>query len=245
MQDVGWFQHPSSYNRKVPRVLIGVYKCFTNWICQVRPYKSSYLHHGPYKSSWYWKRTWVVIKACLFSKSATLDGSTHLMNFEIVQTQAEMMSEAGDAFLRVHLDHVQPKLRSQDYAITSRSAIWLQNSSCARTWANSKDAEKMFAPRPLAKDNACQEWVLKDKLDKHNAWCVACEIQLFFFVCVFLTVATALTKSNTCPYKSLYGPYLALVQVPGNHEPALSLARAVFRRKCWWWRSPLNGRHQR
>ena len=25
-----------------------------------------------------------------------------------------------------------------------------------------------------------------------------------------------LTKSNIGPYKSLYGPYLALVQVPGN-----------------------------
>ena len=29
----------------------------TNWICQIRPYKSLYLHHGPYKSSSYWKRT--------------------------------------------------------------------------------------------------------------------------------------------------------------------------------------------
>ena len=58
-----------------------------------------------------------------------------------------MMSEADDAFLHVHLDHVQPKLRSQDYAITSRSAIWLQNLNCARTQANSKDAEKI----PLAK----------------------------------------------------------------------------------------------
>ena len=31
----------------------GPYRCLqlTNWICQVRPYKSLFLHHGPYKSS--------------------------------------------------------------------------------------------------------------------------------------------------------------------------------------------------
>ena len=62
-----------------------------------------------------------------------------------------MMSEADDAFLHVHLDHVQPKSRLQDCAITSGSAIWLQNLKWARTWTNSKDAEKMFVPRPLAK----------------------------------------------------------------------------------------------
>ena len=62
-----------------------------------------------------------------------------------------MMSEADDAFLHVRLDHMQPKSRSQDYLITSGSAIWLQNSNCARTLANSKDADKMFVPRPLAK----------------------------------------------------------------------------------------------
>ena len=67
------------------------------------------------------------------------------------------------------------------------------------------------------KDSAYQEWILKDKLDKHYAWCVACEIRLIF--CVFLTVVMVLTKSNIGPFKSLYGPYLALVQlhVPGNH----------------------------
>ena len=37
----------------------------------------------------------------------------------------------------------------------------------------------------------------------------------------FLTVVMILTKSNIGPFKSLYGPYLALVQlqVPGNHVP--------------------------
>ena len=42
---------------------------------------------------------------------------------------------------------------------------------------------------------------------------------------VFLTVVMVLTKSYTGPYKILYwslqvlkGPYLALVQVPGNQE---------------------------
>ena len=34
-----------------------------------------------------------------------------------------------------------------------------------------------------------------------------------------------LTKSNIGPYKSLQGPYLALVQVPGNHE--------LY--ECWGW----------
>ena len=70
---------------------------------------------------------------------------TEFRNWALV----EMMSEADDAFLHVHLDHVQPK--SQDYAITSGSVIWLQTLNSARTPANGKDAEKMFVPRPLAK----------------------------------------------------------------------------------------------
>ena len=61
-------------------------------------------------------------KTTYFSKSATLDGSTHLLNFKIVQTEVEMMSEADSAFLFVHLDHVQPKSRSRDYVMTSGSA---------------------------------------------------------------------------------------------------------------------------
>ena len=58
-----------------------------------------------------------------FFESATQDGSTHLLNFDIGRVQA--MSEKGDAFLHVHLDHMQPKSRSRDYAMTrsSRSAI--------------------------------------------------------------------------------------------------------------------------
>ena len=72
------------------------------------------------------------IKASNFSKSATLDGTTHLLNFEIVRTEVEVMSEVDSAFLHVHLDHVQLKSQSQDYVITSRSAIWLQNSNCAK-----------------------------------------------------------------------------------------------------------------
>ena len=51
------------------------------------------------------------------------------------------------------------------------------------------------------KDSAYQEWVLKDKLDKHYARCVVCEIQPIFFM--FLTVAMVLTKSNIDPYNSL------------------------------------------
>ena len=51
------------------------------------------------------------------------------------------------------------------------------------------------------KDSAYQEWVLKDKLDKHHAQCAACEIRLI--LCVFLTAAVVLTKSNIGPCKSL------------------------------------------
>ena len=42
------------------------------------------------------------------------------------ETMSETMSKADNAFLHVHLDHMQPKSRSQDYAIISGSAIWLQ-----------------------------------------------------------------------------------------------------------------------
>ena len=72
------------------------------------------------------------IKASHFSSSVTPDGSTHLLNFEIVWTWAEMMSEADDAFLCVRLDHMQPKSWLQDYAITSGAAIWLQNLNCCK-----------------------------------------------------------------------------------------------------------------
>ena len=54
-----------------------------------------------------------------------------------------MMSEADSAFLHVHLDHMQLKSRSQDYVITSRSAIWLQNLNCARTGANTVSAKML------------------------------------------------------------------------------------------------------
>ena len=124
-----------------------------------------------------------------------------LLNFEIIRTQAEMMSEADDAFLHVHLDHMQVKSLSQDYTRTSGTAIWLQNSNCVRTWANSKDIEKCSFQYRWLKDSTYQEWVLKDKQDKRYAQCVACKIRLIF--CVFRTVAMVLTKSNTGSYKSL------------------------------------------
>ena len=103
-----------------------------------------------------------------------------LLNFEIIRTQAEMMSEADDAFLHVHLDHMQVKSLSQDYTITSGTAIWLQNSNCVRTWANSKDIEKCSFQYRWLKDSTYQEWVLKDELDKRYARCAACEIWLIF-----------------------------------------------------------------
>ena len=57
----------------------------------------------------------------------TLDGSTHLLNFKIVQTEVEMMSEADSAFLFVHLDHVQPKSRLRDDFRVSHFGCKVQN----------------------------------------------------------------------------------------------------------------------
>ena len=57
-----------------------------------------------------------------FSESATLNGSTHLLNFKIVLTWVKTTSKAGSGFLHVHLGHMQPKSWLQDYVITSRSA---------------------------------------------------------------------------------------------------------------------------
>ena len=51
---------------------------------------------------------WVVIKASHFSKSVTLDGSTHLLNLKIVHV--EMISDADSAFLHVHLESHAAKI---------------------------------------------------------------------------------------------------------------------------------------
>ena len=59
--------------------------------------------------------------------------------------------------------------------------------------------KSLFQGRWL-KDIPYQEWVLKDKLDKCYAQCMACDIQLLL---VFLTVVMVLTKSNTGPDKIL------------------------------------------
>ena len=126
-----------------------------------------------------------------------------------------MMSEADDAFLHVHLlnlDHVQPKSRSQDYVITSRSAIWLQNLNCARTWANSKDAKKMSVPRVLAKGHCMPEVGSKRKAGQ--TLCSMCGMQHSgHFLCCLL-----LQWSLQVLMRSLFGSNLALIQVPGNHD---------------------------
>ena len=93
------------------------------------------------------------------------------------------MSEADNAFLHVHLDHVQPKSQLQDCVITSRSAIWLQTLTVQEPELTAKMLRKCLFEDHWLKDIAYQEWVLKDKLDKHYTRCVACEIQLIF-VCV-------------------------------------------------------------
>ena len=80
-----------------------------------------------------------------------------------------MMSEADDAFLHVRLEHVQPKSRSQDYAITSWSAIWLQIRTVQEPELTAKMLRKCSFQDRWLKDSAYQEWVLKDQLDKHYA----------------------------------------------------------------------------
>ena len=76
------------------------------------------------------------------------------------------MSEADDAFLHVHLDHVQPKSQLQDYMITCRSAIWLQIQTVQEPELTAK-MRKFSLQDHWLKDSAYQEWVLKDKLDNH------------------------------------------------------------------------------
>ena len=122
------------------------------------------------------------------------------------------MSDADDAFLHVHLDHVQLKSQSQDYAITSGSAIWFcKIRTVQKPELTVKMPRKCSSQDCWLKDSAYQEWVLK--VDK----CLMCGVQNSAHFCVYLTVVMVLTKSNIGPYKSLQGPYLALVQVPGNH----------------------------
>ena len=60
-----------------------------------------------------------------------------------------------------------------------------------------KIQQKMFVQDCWLKDHAYREWVLKDELDKHYAWCVASKIQLIFLCPLLLP--------NFGPYKSLYG----------------------------------------
>ena len=80
-----------------------------------------------------------------------------------------MMSKADNAFFHVHLDHMQPKSWSQDYAINSGSAIWLQNLTVQEPELKAKMPKKCLFQDLWLKDIAYQEWVLKDKLDKHYA----------------------------------------------------------------------------
>ena len=125
----------------------------------------------------------------------------HLDHVQLKSKSQDYMIDVWSR-LQVHLDNVQPKSQSQDYMITSGSAIWLQNSNWARTWANSKDAKKLFQDRWL-KDIAYKEWVLKDKLDKHYAWSMACKIQLIFCSLLLWWSLQNLILALTSPYKVL------------------------------------------
>ena len=90
------------------------------------------------------------------------------------------MSEADDAYLHVSLDHVQLKSQSQDYMVISGSAIWLQNLNCAEI------PRKCLSQDRRLKDSAYQDLVLNDKLDRHYARYMACEIQLIFLCSLLL-----------------------------------------------------------
>ena len=89
-----------------------------------------------------------------------------------------MVSEADGVFFHVHLDHMQLKLRSQDYAMTSGSAFGYKIQTVQEPELTAKMLRKCLFQYRRLKDIAYQEWVLKDKLDKHYAQCMACEIWL-------------------------------------------------------------------
>ena len=116
------------------------------------------------------------------------------------------MSEAENAFLHVHLylcswNHghkIMRKFLGQPFGCK----IW----TVQEPELTEKMLRKSLFQDCWLKDIVYQEWVLKDKLDKHYAWCVACEIQLIF--CVPYCVSDGpmgLTKSNIGHYKSLFG----------------------------------------
>ena len=67
-----------------------------------------------------------------------------------------MMSEADSAFLHVHLDHVQLKSWSQDYTITSGSAIWFQTQTGQKHDLTPKMPRKCLFKDGWLKDSAYQ-----------------------------------------------------------------------------------------
>ena len=97
-------------------------------------------------------------KSLSFFQGTTLDRSTHLLNFEIIRTFVEMMCEADDAFLHVHLDHMQLKLRSQDYAMTSGSAFGYKIQTVQEPELTAKVPRKCSFQDCWLKDSAYQEW---------------------------------------------------------------------------------------
>ena len=69
------------------------------------------------------------------------------------------------------IDHMQSKSRSQDYTMTSRSAILLVKFKIKlqELELTLKMLGKCLFQDCWLKDIAHREWVLKDKLDKHCA----------------------------------------------------------------------------
>ena len=68
------------------------------------------------------------------------------------------------------------------------------------------------------KDSVYQEWDLKDKLDKHYARCVACEIWLIF-MCSLLLQWSLQNLILVLLTKSLSGPYGLFGSSPSPWEP--------------------------
>ena len=67
-----------------------------------------------------------------------------------------------------------------------RDNLWVSHFGCKiKTVPTAKMPRRCSFQDRWLNDSGYQEWVLKDKLDKHYTWCMACEIQLIF-VCSLL-----------------------------------------------------------
>ena len=69
--------------------------------------------------------------------------------------------------LHIHLDHMHPKSRSQDYTMTSGSAFGYKIQTVQEPELTAKMLRKCSFQGRWLKDSAYQDLGLKDKLDRH------------------------------------------------------------------------------